>query len=203
MTLCHPSSDSPNPVLPISLDTLQKQENYLPRVKFSLYNQSCWQKTFCHLHKTYVGSNSSTTGTRVILQTFPRGRDILPYYWAWALISSGGDIPDSDLFSNTFSALLFWVSFTTICCSLFWKSSLCQEIWRIRKSKTASFKHISSLQAHFANCTSFSTTQEKILHMDITRWLTPKSDCLYSLQPKMEKLYRVSKNKTRSWLWFR
>ena len=28
-----------------------------------------------------------------------------------------------------------------------------------------------------------------------------KSDWLYSLQPKMEKLYTVSKNKTRSWLW--
>ena len=47
------------------------------------------------------------------------------------------------------------------------------------------------------------TTQEKTLHMDITRWSTPKSDCLYSLQPKMEKLYTVSKNKTRSWLWLR
>ena len=33
------------------------------------------------------------------------------------------------------------------------------------------------------------TTQEKTLHMDITRWSTPKSDWLYSLQPKMEKLY--------------
>ena len=33
--------------------------------------------------------------------------------------------------------------------------------------------------------------------MDITRWPTPKSDWLYSLQPKMEKLYTVSKNKTR------
>ena len=45
------------------------------------------------------------------------------------------------------------------------------------------------------------TTQEKTLHMDITRQPTPKSDWLYSLQPKMEKLYTVSKNKTRSWLW--
>ena len=42
------------------------------------------------------------------------------------------------------------------------------------------------------------TTQEKTLHMDITRWSTLKSDWLYSLQPKMEKLYAVSKNKTRS-----
>ena len=49
----------------------------------------------------------------------------------------------------------------------------------------------------------FPTTQEKTLHMAITRWPTPKSDWLYSLQPKMEKLYTVSKNKTRSWLWLR
>ena len=47
------------------------------------------------------------------------------------------------------------------------------------------------------------TTQEKILHMDITSWSTPKSDWLYSLQPKMEKLYTANKNKTRSWLWLR
>ena len=47
------------------------------------------------------------------------------------------------------------------------------------------------------------TTQEKTLHMDITRWSTPKSDSLYSLHPKMEKLYIVSKNKTGSWLWLR
>ena len=44
------------------------------------------------------------------------------------------------------------------------------------------------------------TTQEKTLHMDITRWSTPKSDWLYFLQPKMEKLYTGNKNKTRSWL---
>ena len=47
------------------------------------------------------------------------------------------------------------------------------------------------------------TTQEKTLHMDITRWSVPKSDWLYSLQPKMEKLCTVSKNKIGSWLWLR
>ena len=47
------------------------------------------------------------------------------------------------------------------------------------------------------------TTQKKTLHMDITRWSTLKSDWLHSLQPKMEKLYTVNKNKTRSWLWLR
>ena len=44
----------------------------------------------------------------------------------------------------------------------------------------------------------FPTMQEKTLHMDITRWSTPKSDWLYSLQPKLEKLYTVNKNKTGS-----
>ena len=47
------------------------------------------------------------------------------------------------------------------------------------------------------------TTQEKTLHMDISRWSTLKSDWLYSLQPKMEKLYTVNKNKTGSRLWLR
>ena len=48
-----------------------------------------------------------------------------------------------------------------------------------------------------------STTQEKTLHMDITRWSTLKSDWLYYLQPNMEKLYTANKNKTRNWLWLR
>ena len=57
-------------------------------------------------------------------------------------------------------------------------------------------------------CTGYSkhplpTTQEKTLHVAITRWWIPKSDWLYSLQPKMEKLYTVSKDKTRNWLWLR
>ena len=46
-------------------------------------------------------------------------------------------------------------------------------------------------------------TQEKTLHTDITRWSTPRSDWLYSLQLKMEKFYIVSKNRTMSWLWLR
>ena len=45
------------------------------------------------------------------------------------------------------------------------------------------------------------TTQETTLHMHITRWSIAKSDWLCSLQPKKEKLYTVSKNKTWSWLW--
>ena len=47
------------------------------------------------------------------------------------------------------------------------------------------------------------TTQETTLHRDITRWSIAKSDWLYFLQPKQEKLYVVSRNKTRSWVWLR
>ena len=47
------------------------------------------------------------------------------------------------------------------------------------------------------------TTQEKTLHMDITRWSIPKPNWLHYLRLKMEKLYKVSKNKTGSWLWLR
>ena len=48
--------------------------------------------------------------------------------------------------------------------------------------------------------------QEKTLPMDITRWSTLKSEWLYSLQPKMEKLYTGSKSKIYtvwSCLWLR
>ena len=47
------------------------------------------------------------------------------------------------------------------------------------------------------------TTQDKALPMDITRWSIPKSDWLYSMQLKMEKLYTVSKKQDGSWLWLR
>ena len=43
-----------------------------------------------------------------------------------------------------------------------------------------------------------STTQEMTLRMGIITWSILKSDWLYSLQLKMEKLYTVSKNKTSS-----
>ena len=44
---------------------------------------------------------------------------------------------------------------------------------------------------------------ERTLHMEVTRWPILTSNWLYFLQPKMEKLYTVSRNKTRSWLWLR
>ena len=39
------------------------------------------------------------------------------------------------------------------------------------------------------------TTQEKTLHMDITRWSTPKSDWLYSLQPKWRSSIQSAKTR--------
>ena len=51
--------------------------------------------------------------------------------------------------------------------------------------------------------TLFQQHKRRLYTWIITRWSTTKSDWLYSLQPKMEKLYTVSKNKTGSWLWLR
>ena len=39
--------------------------------------------------------------------------------------------------------------------------------------------------------------------MAIARWSVPKTDQLYSLQPKMAKLYTINTNKALSWLWLR
>ena len=47
------------------------------------------------------------------------------------------------------------------------------------------------------------STQKMTLYLDITRWSILKSDWLYCLQLKMEKLYTVSRNMSRSWLWLR
>ena len=71
------------------------------------------------------------------------------------------------------------------------KANLALEYW---------MKQGKGQQSFAKECTGHSkhplpTTQEKTLHMDMTRWSTPKSDWLYSLQPKMEKLYTVSKKK--------
>ena len=69
--------------------------------------------------------------------------------------------------------------------------------WSRAKSNSVLPREHTGLSKH-----PLPTTQET-LHVDITRWSTLKSDWLYSLEPKMENLYTVSKNKTRSWLWLR
>ena len=50
--------------------------------------------------------------------------------------------------------------------------------------------------------TLFNNTREDSTHGH-HQMVNTESDWLYSLQPKMEKLYTVSRNKTGSWLWLR
>ena len=69
--------------------------------------------------------------------------------------------------------------------------------WSMEWSKTKASRVLSRERTGHSKH-PLQTTQEKTLHMDVTRWSTPKSDWSYSLQPKMEKLYIVSKNKIRS-----
>ena len=59
--------------------------------------------------------------------------------------------------------------------------------WVLPRERTGHSKH------------PLPTTQEKALHINITRRPTPKSGWLYSLQPKMEKLCTVSKKKDQEW----
>ena len=51
--------------------------------------------------------------------------------------------------------------------------------------------------------TLFQQHKRRLYTWTFTRWSTPKSDWLYSLQPKMKKPYTVNKKRTRSWLWLR
>ena len=75
-------------------------------------------------------------------------------------------------------------------------------LWSMKWSRAKTSRVL--LREHTAHSKhSFPTTQEVILHRDITRWSIPKSDWLSSFQPKMKKLYTISKNKTWSWLWLR
>ena len=77
----------------------------------------------------------------------------------------------------------------------------CFTVWATREVNEAGQRPIEFCQdnALLISNTLFQK-HEKTLHMDITRWSTLKSDWLYSLLPKMEKFYTVSKNKTGIWL---
>ena len=60
--------------------------------------------------------------------------------------------------------------------------------WSMAKAnRVLSREHTSHSKQHFP------TTQGTALHMDITRWSILKLDWLCSSQPKMKKLYSVSK----------
>ena len=90
------------------------------------------------------------------------------------------------------------------------KSSKLRNTWNNRKiwtwsTESSRAKANGVLPREFSGHSKhpFPTTQEVTLHMDITRWTVLKTYWLYSLQPKMEKLYTVNKNKTWGWLWLR
>jgi len=79
-----------------------------------------------------------------------------------------------------------------------------KQIWPWSTEWSRAMANIVLQKEHTGCCRHpLPTTQEKTLHMDRMRWWILRSDWLYSLQPKMEKLYTVNKNKTRSWLWLR
>ena len=91
-----------------------------------------------------------------------------------------------------------------------WKSRKSRDTWSNRqvwpwgtKWNRAKDNRVLSRECTGHSTEPLPTTWDTTLHLDITRWSTLKSDWLYSLQPKKEKLYTVSKKKTRSWLWFR
>ena len=84
-----------------------------------------------------------------------------------------------------------------------WRSRKSRETWSNRQvwpwsTKWSRAKANGVLPREHAGHTKhpLPTTQEMTLPMDITIWSRPKSGGLCSLQPKMEKLYSVSKNKT-------
>ena len=73
--------------------------------------------------------------------------------------------------------------------------------WSTKWRRAKDYRVLSKEHAGYSK--HLPTTHETTLHMGITRWSMLKSDWLYSLQPMMEKLYTVSKNKIWSWLWLR
>ena len=68
-------------------------------------------------------------------------------------------------------------------CSTEWSKSKANRV--LQREGTGHSKH------------PLSTAQEKTLHMNSNRWSVLKLDWLYSLQPKMEKLYNIIKKQER------
>ena len=109
-----------------------------------------------------------------------------PKYWSFFSIS-----PSSG-YSTLISFSMDWLDLLAV-------QETLKNLFQHHSSKASILWHL----AFFIVPILTSIHEEKTLYMDITRWSTTKSDWLYSLQPKMEKLYTVCKNKTRSWLWLR
>ena len=91
-----------------------------------------------------------------------------------------------------------------------WKSRKLRDIWSNRqvwpwstKWSRAKANRVLPKEHTSHSKHPFPIRQEMTLHMDTTRWSILKSAWSYSLQLKTEKLYTVSKIKTRSWQWLR
>ena len=106
----------------------------------------------------------------------------------------------SFLYQDLKTSQFFWsiIDLQNIRCTAKWLGGPWSIKWSRAKANRVLPRECTGLSKH-----PLPTTREKTLHMDITRRSILKSDWLYSLQPKMEKLYTVSKNKTGSWLWLR
>ena len=123
---------------------------------------------------------------------------------SWCLLTGLSIQPDYRqifLKNKSYSAKLFWTAFLECKSRKSRNTSSNRQIWPWSTKRSRSkVKRVLPRERTGHSKHPLPTTQEKTLHMDITRWPILKSDWLYSLQPKMEKLYIVSINKTRSWL---
>ena len=73
----------------------------------------------------------------------------------------------------------------------------------LEKEMASSFSILAWRIPWIGEPSKLQSMQSQRVEHNIIKQSTLKSDWLYSLQPKMEKLYTISKNKTRSWLWLR
>ena len=98
-----------------------------------------------------------------------------------------------------------WARLTHVNCDLqLWMSAL--SVLGCDLTLVCSFNPVMSLYWYALICTGelcYIFLFPCMIFLGSWDWSTPKSDWLYSLQSKTEKLYTVSKNKNRSWLWLR
>ena len=160
-------------------------------------------KTVTLTRRTVVGKIMSllfTMLSRLVITFLPRSKSLLI---SWLLSPSAVTLELKKLVSHCFYCFPIYLPLEC-------KSRKSRNTWDNRKIwlwntewSRAKTNRVLPRKCTGHNKHPLPTMQEMTLHMDITRWSTPKSDWLYSLQPKMEKLYTVSKNKTGSWLGLR
>ena len=148
-----------------------------------------------HQHQTSCILHWTWTGDSFLIWYYTCFSAILPNH---ATLTLSHRVQKTVLYICLFCSLVYRVIVTVFLNSIYMRK-FGLGIWNEARQRLIEFCQENALV--IAN-TLFQQRKRR-LHMDITRWLTPKSDWLYSMQPKMEKLYTVNKNKTRSWLWLR